>query len=184
MFVIYRLFDDRCDRCEVASHCGFLKKYLSIYFAVLGLSCGWWAMLPHGGILVWSDQGSNPHSLCWRWILIHWTTWKVPRCHFYLHFFNDWASQVVQWVKNLPAMQEAMKTWVRSLGWEDPLEEGMTTQSSILAWRIPLTEEPGGLQSVGLQRAGYDWVTKHTYTPTISGVEHPMSLFTSFMRYN
>ena len=51
-------------------------------------------------------------------------------------------------VKNLPAMQ----TWVRSLGWEDPLEEGMATHSSILAWLIPWTEEPGGLQSRGSQR--------------------------------
>ena len=55
---------------------------------------------------------------------------------------------VAQMVKNLPAMLE---TWVRSLGWEDPLEEGMAIHSSILAWRIPRTEEPGGLQSVGLQ---------------------------------
>ena len=53
-----------------------------------------------------------------------------------------WASLVAQSVKNLPAMQE---TWVRSLGWEDPLEEGMVTHSSILAWRIPWTEEPCGL---------------------------------------
>ena len=52
-------------------------------------------------------------------------------------------------VKNPPAMQE---TWVRSLGWEDSLEEGMATHSSILAWRVPWTEEPGGLQSMGLQR--------------------------------
>jgi len=49
-------------------------------------------------------------------------------------------------VKNLPAIQE---TWVRSLGWEDPVEEGMATNSSILAWKIPWTEEPGGLQSMG-----------------------------------
>ena len=49
-------------------------------------------------------------------------------------------------VKNLPAMQEA---WVRFLGWEDPLEKGVATHSSILAWRIPWTEEPGRLQSVG-----------------------------------
>ena len=56
-------------------------------------------------------------------------------------------------VKNLPAMQE---TWVRSLGWEDPLEKGKATHSSILAWRIPWTEEPGGLQSVRLQRVGHD----------------------------
>ena len=59
------------------------------------------------------------------------------------------ASLVAQMVKNQPAMQE---TWVRSLGWEDPLEEGMATHSSILAWRIPWTEEPGRLQSMGLQR--------------------------------
>ena len=48
-------------------------------------------------------------------------------------------------VKNLPAMQETQETWVQSLGWEDPLEEGMATYSSMLAWRIPWTEEPGGL---------------------------------------
>ena len=53
-------------------------------------------------------------------------------------------------VKNLPAMQEI---WVRSLGWEDPLEEEMATHSSILAWRVPWTEEPGGLQAKSL--AGY-----------------------------
>ena len=56
-------------------------------------------------------------------------------------------------VKNLPAMQE---TWVQSLGLEDPLEKGMTTQSSTLAWRIPWTEEPGGVLSMRLQRAGHD----------------------------
>ena len=59
-------------------------------------------------------------------------------------------------VKNPPAIQE-LKTWVWSLGWEDPLEEGMTTHSSILTWRIPWTEEPGRLQSIGLQRVRYDW---------------------------
>ena len=63
------------------------------------------------------------------------------------------ASLVAQLVKNPPAMQE---TLVRSLGWEDPLEEGMATHSSILAWRIPWTEEPGGLQSMGWQRVRHD----------------------------
>ena len=57
-------------------------------------------------------------------------------------------------VKNLPAMQE---TWVQSLGWEDSLEEGMATHCSILAWRIPWTEEPGGLQFRGSQRVWHDW---------------------------
>ena len=56
-------------------------------------------------------------------------------------------------VKNLPAMQE---TWVRSLGQEDPLEEGMATHPSILSWRIPWTEEPGGPQSMRSQRVGHD----------------------------
>ena len=60
---------------------------------------------------------------------------------------------VAQMVKNLPAVQE---TWVQSLGWEDPLEKGIATHSSILAWRIPWTEEPGGLQSMGSQRVRYD----------------------------
>ena len=54
-------------------------------------------------------------------------------------------------VKNLPAMQETQETWVRTLVWEDPLEEEMATHSSILAWRIPWIEESGGLQSMGLQ---------------------------------
>ena len=51
-------------------------------------------------------------------------------------------------VRNSPAVQE---TWVQFLGWEDPLEEGMETHYSILAWRVPWTEEPGGLQSMGMQ---------------------------------
>ena len=66
------------------------------------------------------------------------------------------ASLVAQKVKALPAMQE---TWVQSLGWEDPLKKGMATHSSILAWRIPCTEEPGGLQSMGLLRVGQDCAT-------------------------
>ena len=62
-------------------------------------------------------------------------------------------SFVAQRLKRLPAMRE---TWVRSLGWKDPLEKEMATHSSILAWRIPWTEEPGGLQSTGSQRVGHD----------------------------
>jgi len=58
------------------------------------------------------------------------------------------ASQVAQWVKNLPAMQETQDMWIQSLGWENPLEKKTATHSSILAWRIPWTEEPGGLQSI------------------------------------
>ena len=63
------------------------------------------------------------------------------------------ASLVAQRVKHLPAMRE---TWVQSLGQEDPLEKEMTTNSSILAWRIPWTEEPSRLQSTGSQRVGHN----------------------------
>ena len=63
-------------------------------------------------------------------------------------------------VKNLPAVQE---NWVQFLGWEDPLGKGMVTHSSILAWIIPWTEEPGGLQSLGSQRVRHDWAT-NTFT--------------------
>ena len=59
-------------------------------------------------------------------------------------------------VKNPPAMQETQEMWVRSLGQGEPLKEGIATHSSILAWRIPWTEEPCGLQSMGLQRVGHD----------------------------
>ena len=64
--------------------------------------------------------------------------------------------------KNLPAVQKSQETWVRSLDEEDPLEEEMAPHSSYLAWRIPWTEEPGGLQSIGLQRVRQDWAIKHT----------------------
>ena len=60
---------------------------------------------------------------------------------------------MAQTVKNLPAMQE---NWVRDLGQEDPLEKGMATHSSVLAWKIPGMGEPGGLRSMGLHRVGHD----------------------------
>ena len=64
----------------------------------------------------------------------------------------SWASLVAQMVKNLPVQE----TWIRLLGWKDALEKGMATHFSILVWRIPWTEEPGRLHSMGLQRAGHD----------------------------
>ena len=68
----------------------------------------------------------------------------------------SWTSLMAQTVKTLPAVQE---TWVWPLGWEDTLEKAMAIHSSILAWRSPWTEEAGGLQTLGLQRVGHDWVT-------------------------
>ena len=76
---------------------------------------------------------------------------------------SQWASPVAQTVKNLPAVQE---TQVQSLGWEDSLEKGMATHSSILDCKIPWTEEPGRLQSMGLQRVRHDWALTHTHTHT------------------
>ena len=67
---------------------------------------------------------------------------------------SDWTEQVAQWVKNPPSRYEM---WVWSLCQEDPLEEGIATHSSTLAWRIPWTEEPDGLESMGSQRVWYEW---------------------------
>ena len=79
--------------------------------------------------------------------------------------FPSRPSQVAQKVKKLLAMKE---TWVQSLGREDPLEKGVATRSSILAWRIPWTEEPGGLQVIGLQRVGHDCATNTSNTSSFS----------------
>ena len=84
---------------------------------------------------------------------------------------GPWASLVAQMVNNLPPMQES---WVWSLGQEDPLEKGMATHSSILAWRIPWTEEPGRLQSMGSQRVGHDW-TVNTHTRPLWVLEPKMN---------
>ena len=75
------------------------------------------------------------------------------------NFKRPWASLVAHMVKN--AIQE---TQVQSLGGEDPLGKGMATHCSIFAWRIPWTEKPGGLQSMGLQRVGHNWGTKYIHT--------------------
>ena len=70
--------------------------------------------------------------------------------YIYTYMYINGASLIAQSVKNLPAMQE---TWVRFLGWEDPLEQEMAAHSSILAWRIPWTGEPRALQPTGLQKS-------------------------------
>ena len=77
------------------------------------------------------------------------------------HLGYFWTSLVAQTVKRLSTMRE---TWVRSLGWEDPLEKEMATHSSTIAWKIPWTEETGRLQSMGLQRVGHNWVTSLSFS--------------------
>ena len=82
---------------------------------------------------------------------------------------------------------QMQETWVRSLSREDPLEKETATHSSILAWEIPWTEEPGGLQSMGLQRVGHDWVTKQQSIPILiispKLTTHPISLFPLWCPY-
>ena len=77
-------------------------------------------------------------------------------------FFTDWAT------REAPAMPETQEMWVRSLGQKDALEKEMATHSSILAWKIPWTEEPGGLQSMGSQRVKHNLGTKHASTRELS----------------
>ena len=94
-------------------------------------------------------------------------TLGVPWC---LGFRVPWASLVDQKVKRLPAMRE---TWVRYLGREGPLEKEIATHSSNLAWKIPWTEEPGGLQSTGLQRVGYNQPSDFTFFLSFLCVSRP-----------
>ena len=83
--------------------------------------------------------------------------------YFRTHISYSWASPLAQRVKNPPAMQETQETWVRFLGQENTLEVEMATHSSILAWRIPRTEEFGGLPSMGSQRSGMTEVSGYTH---------------------
>ena len=114
-------------------------------------------MATHSSILAWRNPGTEEpsglpsmgsQSRTWlKWLSSSSSSLQINCTE---------ASLIAQSVKNMPAMQE---TWVRSLGQEDPLEKEMATGSSILAWKIPWTVEPGGLQSTGSQRVGHDWAT-------------------------
>ena len=84
--------------------------------------------------------------------------WSIIRIQLATRFYIR-AYLVAQMVKNSPAMRE---TWVQSLGWEDPLEEGMATTPIFLPGESPWTEKPGGLQSMGSQRVGHNWATKQS----------------------
>ena len=98
-----------------------------------------------------------------------WTGWILQYKGLSRDFSN---TTMAQRLKHLPAMWE---TWVRSLGWEDPLEKEMATHSSTLAWRTPWREEPGRLQSMGSQRVRHDWATSLHFTSAffIVQLSHP-----------
>ena len=95
-------------------------------------------------------------SLLFLFFCVRWQADSIMYIIYYMETAR--AFPTTQLVKNLPAMQE---TQVQCLGQEDPLEKEMATQSNILAWKIPWTEEPGGLQSKESQRVGHNWATKH-----------------------
>ena len=99
----------------------------------------------------------NLSFFLWK-ISINWLYYKLSLLAslWIWYYALYWVFLVAQMVKNPPAVWE---TWVQSLDWEDPLEKGTIIHSSILAWRISWTEEPGKLQSMGLQRVGHDWET-------------------------
>ena len=124
-------------------------------------------MATHSSILAWripTDRGA------W-WATVHRVTKRLTQLKWLsMHTCNQFASVVIiyqgappmaQRVKNPPAVQETQETWVQFLDWEDPLEEEMAIHCSILAWKIPWTEEPGGLQSMRSQRVRHAWATKH-----------------------
>ena len=106
-----------------------------------------------GACGIFLDRGLNP-------CLLHGQANSIPLSHrgsliwvYGYNFHTHRTSLVAQTVKRLSTMREI---WVQALGWEDPLEKGMATHSSILAWEIPWTEEPGRLQSMGSQRVSHD----------------------------
>ena len=111
--------------------------------------------------LLEKEMATHSNILAWR---IPWTvqpgrlqSMGLQRVgHNWVTSLSLWASRVAQRLKRLPPMRE---TWARSLGWEDLLEKEMVTHSSILAWRVPWTEEPGRLQSTGSQKVGHNWAT-------------------------
>ena len=119
-------------------------------------------MATHSSTLIWeiswTEEPGRPQSMGLQRVRHDWATNTHTAWWFDLHIlWNTWASLVTQLIKNLPTVQ---KTWVRSLGWEYPFKKEMATHSSILAWEISWTEEPGRPQSMGLQRLRHDLVTK------------------------
>ena len=113
---------------------------------------------------IFPTQGSNPCLLCLLHLQAYSSPLAQPESPVCLYLYGCMCVCVYvkeglpgsPALKNPPAIQDIQDTWVLSLGLEDPLEEEMSIHSSILAWRIPWMEEPGGLQSMGSERVGYD----------------------------
>ena len=136
-----------------------LKSTLSLEFSVLASSCNssfWWNVITRSLPWLLYFKGEPPATVPSFPILIYILCSAVTSWYYkYLCTCIDCASLMTQIVKVLPAVWEAR---VQSLGWEDVPENRMATHSNILAWRIPWTEESGGIQSTGSQRVGHNWV--------------------------
>ena len=117
---------------------------------------------------IWSTRKATVSVV----VYMFWISGRVQVLVFLVIAYSCEASLIAQSVKNLPAVQE---TWVRFLGWEGPLEKEMATHSSILAWKIPWTEEPGGLQSMGLR-------VRHNLATTPPPLETSQSLLSSLKK--
>ena len=162
---IFRSRQRSSGNLECLCSLGWTFFFLSHWVFILvnrGFPCGSWALhewalvvAPCSGsrVLTTGQPGKSQNQQNFYTLIINYLRTKLGKLS------HLWASLVAQMVKNPPAMRE---TWVWSLCWEDPLEEGIVIHCDILAWRIPCTEEPGGLQSMRSQRVGHDWVTKHS----------------------
>ena len=118
----------------------------------------WWVVFPRDEYIM---VHLNFHPLKDIWVVFNFKLIWINLQWIYSFYVTPRAFPGGSVVKNLPVVQKMQEIQVRSLGHEEPLEEGIATYSSILAWRIPWREEPGGLQSMGLQRVGHDWTRMH-----------------------
>ena len=139
-----------------------------LYIILTHISCFIFLLLTYftccAFIFIWTrEMKSLKSKFKWfsysssKWVVKDQRQLAISTMHLAQELLVNVQSLIAQLVKNLPAIQEV---WVWFLGWEDPLEKEMATHSSIRAWRIPRTEEPGGLQSMGSQWVGHDLVTK------------------------
>ena len=123
-----------------------------------GLHCHSRCLPPTKGLKVWVIRwtAGQVHTVAWNVILLHFTSLS----HQQVGMGEKWDAAVQQW---LSQCRRCKRCRFNPWGQEDPLEEEMATHSSILAWEIPWTEEPGGLQSMGSHRVGHNWVTEHIW---------------------
>ena len=164
--------------CFISSTC---TNLISIEIAYYHLTLNWQllALEQSSGVIMTTDnhfvllrrQSLGKNHSSWEkqsGMSKYWPTIQVSSCKINLFdvkfLLLFWASQVTQTVKNLPAVWE---TWFDPGAGKIPWRRAWAPHSSILAWRIPWTEEPGGLQSMGSQRAGHDWATHTTHTHVV-----------------